>query len=618
MRARVTAAVLPALLCCATATAQVPAAAPAPADTGTARVDTTAARPPLLRFPASPFERTAKAEYLGRHAYSFDHYLQFEPGLVVARRGPIGADAFFSRFGVGRGRGVVVYDGVVMNDPQNGIAPLPHVPVSVLGAVSTQGTGGDVSAIEGVVRIEALPPPPRRPRTFLELSKGTNDLRQRRVYFSSADAPVGIDLSYDELLNDGYNFDATETVGLSNPQFGASTSRQYGVRLRGRFADGGRYSAGLREFTSSFNGDLVSSSRELRRSGHLATATASAGPLGLLLFQRGFTADYPDSLTENTTTAARATLRFGGGRRSLTVTGGVEDIVSLQRVAGAESRPDVTHTSAGVEALARIAGAGTMRAWARGADYHGVVSQWGAGVGLRGEWARWFAGAEARRNFRMPTLGELYLPAHVDAASGHTVSGNKYLDAEYSWEGSGHVGLSAAGITVESRATGIRVEDPVEALPQTVGGETWYVPGNTGAARLYVFEERVRARVDFRGLQLRAAGAATFTTGDRAGFFASSPRSMVHASLRIGGAMFEATSALFAGVDYTRSGERTGYAGTPLPAWEVVNFTLDGRLLDANMYLALLNALDTSYRTEGNYLMTPRTFVYGIAWTLWE
>jgi hypothetical protein len=36
------------------------------------------------------------------------------------------------------------------------------------------------------------------------------------------------------------------------------------------------------------------------------------------------------------------------------------------------------------------------------------------------------------------------------------------------------------------------------------------------------------------------------------------------------------------------------------------------------MYLAFFNAFDESYRTEGDFLMTPRTFVYGISWTLWE
>jgi hypothetical protein len=122
----------------------------------------------------------------------------------------------------------------------------------------------------------------------------------------------------------------------------------------------------------------------------------------------------------------------------------------------------------------------------------------------------------------------------------------------------------------------------------------------------------------YRGVDLRGEGAATFTSGDRTGFFASSPQVMLHGSFRVGGSMFEKTSALYAGVEYMHCGERVGFDGTMLGAYDVFNFTLDGRLLDANMYLALFNAFDEVYRTEGNFLMTPRTFVYGISWTLWE
>ena len=97
-----------------------------------------------------------------------------------------------------------------------------------------------------------------------------------------------------------------------------------------------------------------------------------------------------------------------------------------------------------------------------------------------------------------------------------------------------------------------------------------------------------------------------------------SPEKRLHAFARVGGNMFEATSALFLGAEYVYSDERADATGMTLPSYGVLNFTLDGRLLDANMYLALFNALDEVYRTDGNHLMTPRTFVYGVSWTLWE
>ena len=87
---------------------------------------------------------------------------------------------------------------------------------------------------------------------------------------------------------------------------------------------------------------------------------------------------------------------------------------------------------------------------------------------------------------------------------------------------------------------------------------------------------------------------------------------------RVGRNLFEATSALYFGAEYAYRGEQRSPTGGVLPSYYVVNFKLDARLLDAQMYLLLLNAFDESYQTEAGYLMTPRTFVYGLAWTLFE
>jgi hypothetical protein len=510
-----------------------------------------------------------------------------------------------------------VYNGIILNDPQNDIAPAVHFPSSVVGAVRALGADPRTPAIEGVVRIEELPAPPQRPRTFLELSKGTNELRQRRVHFSSADGPVGLDLSYDELLNDGYSFDARELVGINATEYGKSTSRQYGVRLRGTHDNGDAYSLGLREFSSTFTGDLVSSSREQRRSGHLATVTADMGRLGLRLYERGYAVTYPDSHTVNETTAAAATVRIASGPGfSLLLDAAFEDINATQRVGGAESAPSLSRTTGTLSSVAALGNGLAARAYVCGADYHGYVSQWGGGVGIDGAWERLRVGLDARRSFRMPNLGELFLPAH--AVGGRTVAGNRYLDAEYAWEGAGHVGVTLGPFTSETRVTGIRVKDPVVLDYLTRPGGDWLVPVNGGGAALVTIEERVRVSTTLGWLQMHTDAAAMFTEGDRVGFFSSVPRVNTLASFRVGGNLFEATSALFAGVEYLRGGERTGFSGEDLPSYEVFNFFLDGRLLDAQMYLALFNAFDEAYRTEGEFLMTPRTFVYGISWTLWE
>lgn len=603
-----------------------PTSRPAPDSTAAAAPDTSAvkaATPPVPTpvLPRGEFASLSKRRYILRHAYSFDHYLQFEPDVELARRGPIGADAMFSRFGIGRGRGVVMQDGVVLNDPQNDIAPIGHLPVSTFGVVSSADALSRAlartAAIEGVVQIDNVTPPADRPRTFIELSKGTENLRQRRVEFSSADGPVGIDLSYDEVLNDGYSFDATGAVGINTPGYGGATSRNVGARVRGTRGDDGSYAISFRQFTSTFNGDLVSARREQRRDGHLATATARYGRVGVRLFERGYDFAYPDSHTVDQTTGAGATVTLARSEHALIVLdAGFEDIASTQHVGGAVSSPSLSKSTANIDMTAALPAGAVARAWLCGADYHGLVSQWGGGLAAARDWGHGWVGVEARRSYRMPNLGELFVPAHVTGSK--TLSGNKYLDAEYAWEAGSRAGVRVGPLDNEVRWASIRVVDPVALRVRDVGGAPFYLPMNTGGALLHVFEDRLRFQTTWRGVEMNAHVAGVLTSGDRVGYFAAASERRLVAGARIGGAMFEATSALYAGVEFVHSGERTGFDGTLLPAYDVLNLSLDGRLLDANMYLALFNVTDEAYRTDGNYLMTPRTFVYGIAWTLWE
>jgi hypothetical protein len=140
----------------------------------------------------------------------------------------------------------------------------------------------------------------------------------------------------------------------------------------------------------------------------------------------------------------------------------------------------------------------------------------------------------------------------------------------------------------------------------------------TGSVAMTFLEERLRLKTAIGPLEIRADAAALFNTGDREEAFASVPRTRFDASLLAGSELFEETSALYAGVEYTFVDERTDFDGEALPSFKVVNFVLEGRLIDARLYLRLLNALDESYQTQGGYLMTPRTFVYGIEWTLFD
>jgi len=597
---------------------------PAAASDESAPDSVESARPVLLELPVRTpafFQTTSKSRFLEQHAYTFDHFLQYQPEFVLVRRGPIGSDAAFSRYGVGRGRGLVLLDGIPINDPQNDVAPVECFPVSGVGSIATGEAASPglarTAGIEGVVRVEELAAPESKPTTFFELSKGTNNLRQRRVRFSSARSNVGIDLAYDELLNDGYSFDANQNVGIGVPDFGSAGSRYYSFGVRGEHPLGETYSIDFRKFTSSNQGDLVSSTHELRRSGYLASARTSLGRFNVTLFERGYDVSYPDSHTVNTTNAAYASFYLlAGTNRSLAVEAGYEDIVATQRVHGAVSAPRVSKTSASVEGLARAPMGVTARAYASGADYHGVVSQWGAGLETTRDWKHLRLGAVVRRSYRMPNLGELYLPAYTNGSV--TVSGNKYLDAEFALEAGASVAVVVGPVTNEVRWTTMRVSDPVVPLQRVVGGGLWVTPVNGGSATLRSLEERLRLEGSYRGVEMRCEGGAVFTEGDRYGFFRSAPATRVVATGRVGGSLFDATSALYAGVEYVYGDERIDYTGERLPSYEVINLMLDGRLINANMYLALFNVRNVKYRSDGAFLMTPRTFVYGIAWTLWE
>jgi hypothetical protein len=54
------------------------------------------------------------------------------------------------------------------------------------------------------------------------------------------------------------------------------------------------------------------------------------------------------------------------------------------------------------------------------------------------------------------------------------------------------------------------------------------------------------------------------------------------------------------------------------PAYDVMHLKIDMTLLDAHIYFMLLNVLDEQYQTISPFLMTPRTFVYGVQWTLFD
>lgn len=585
-----------------------------------------AERAPL--FVGSDLDTVSQKDYLSRHSFSLDHFMEFEPGFVLNRSGPIGKGVNLSRFGFGRGRGTVYLGGVPINNPQNDVAPMVHFPTSGIGSLvmgdDFAGTTLAADGLEGQVRIIEISPPVIRPNTFVEVSKGKNDLRQRRVRFSSAKSSFGIDLGYDELLNNGYSFDARQ---LSSTQFtrgqdyGKSRSRHHSMNLRGELPGDEHYLVSFRKFTSTSDGDLTSPLVEQRLSGHLASVTATLNGLKMTFFDRGYSSTHPDSHAVNQTTAGYVDWRpVASPRGQIELGGGFEDIVGTMEVAGSNAQPRIRKSTARIAATSELWHGTVGRFQISGVDYHGNTTGWGGSLGISSRFGRHAAALDLRRGYRMPNLGELFLPAHPAGSGGATtVSGNRYLKSEYAWETGGRFTMRFGSVTNEVRWTAIQVENPILFASDEAGGRgDWLIASNGGRERLAIVEDRIKVETEYKGLEFTFAGSAWRAGGDREAYFVSVPRNNVLVSARVGANLFEATSALYFGVEYAYRSSRRKLEGGRLPSYNVFNFKLDGRLLDANMYLVLLNAFNETYQTADGYLMTPRTFVYGLAWTLFE
>lgn len=583
--------------------AQTPAVVPQPADT----VRTPAVRP--------AFNVIGRENYLRRHAFSLDHFLEFEPGGVLVRLGPIGNDAFYSRWGLGSGRALVVVNGIPANDPQDGRAPLAHIATSGLSMLTLDAPMRESinSSIEGSLVMKELEPLPSRPHTFVELSKGTNEVRQRRVRFGSEAGPVGIDLSYDEVLDDGYDFDADQVV-FDGPVEGRANSRNAAVVLRGDLAGDSKYSLGLRRFRASSTGDLQSALNEASRSAHVAWATINAGPAQASVYGRGYSSDRPDSSTTNESVGGVIAWDAGrGGDRSLYLFARGEHTNAQQTLSRATADTRVSTGTVGASTEVKAVGltwfadgnvAGDEKSW-----------DWGGGAGVRRAMMGGEVALSGHRLFRLPSIGERYAPEHF--LDGLLVSGNQALDAESALEARAAWTMRLGAFTNRVSASWMESQDYIV-----------YGAGANSLSRLALnsseqptmtfIDERVGVAAMLGAIEVRADVGGYYTTGDRTGAFRSVPRSQVNAALELGRELFEESSALYLGSEYAFVDEREDYRGVLLPSYNVVNVSLIGRLIDARVYVRWLNVLDTKYETVSGYLMTPRTIAYGIEWTLFD
>jgi hypothetical protein len=556
-----------------------------------------------------------REDFLRRHAFSLDHFLEFQPDGFVTRLGPIGNEAYYSRLGLGRGRALVVVNGIPMNDPQDGTAPFVHIATSGIASVSMdpQQKLTFAPAIEGSVALRELVAPADKPNTFVELSKATNELRQRRVRFGSESGPIGLDISYDEVLNDGYDFDFNQLVPLPAPE-GANNSRNAAIAVRGDLPERVSYNAGIRRFRSSTSGDLESAAHQASRSGHLAWANVKKGSTEVIVYGRGYRNTRPDSSTSNETVGGTAAWNLERRGATLHMFALGERTNAIQDVAGQEAKDRVGSGNAGVSTEVKEGGFTWFGHGVVGGDGRSLA--WGAGAGVERDIPLGDLTLSAQRTFRLPSIGERYLPSH--ARGDFILAGKRTLDPENALEGNADWTLRHRAVINRVRASWMRSEDYISFAP-VEGDSTARRPANASDTPAMTFvEERVDVATHVGPVEVLGDAGARWNTGDRAGLFRSVPRTQVNASFTAGMQLFEKTSAVYLGGEYQHVDTRRDYNGVPLPSYSVVNASIVARLIDVRLYARWLNLTNEAYQTESGYLMTPRTLEYGIEWTLFD
>jgi hypothetical protein len=429
---------------------------------------------------------------------------------------------------------------------------------------------------------------------------------------------IGIDFELDELRNDGYSFDARGVVQGSG--YGRSTMRSQGGNVRGELPGGAGYLFSFRRFTSTFDGDLNGPDNEQRRDGHLAVMRTSFAGVDLSVFERSHEMSVPDSATSNNTAGVYVSVPVRlSDDIGLTIGAGYEDIHSRQRMGDEESRPRLQKAHFGLAADAALPAGVIAVVEANASHSFDMSTGWGAGVTVG---RRWNSANEAsvsfKRRFRMPNLGELFQPRHdVTMDPSLELAGNRYVKPEAAIEASAQWAARVGGLTNAIGATALRVQDPI--LYDSVTGEGSLSIAQNGVDEdLVVFAERAGFQRSVVGVLFELGGSVEYTPSDRERFFSSVPEYRATACAAVGSDFFRKTSGFRLSAEYQHGGERKAGSANSLPAYDVVNVKLVVRLIDAHLYVQWLNVTDAKYQTVWPYLMTPKTFVYGVEWTIFD
>jgi hypothetical protein len=219
----------------------------------------------------------------------------------------------------------------------------------------------------------------------------------------------------------------------------------------------------------------------------------------------------------------------------------------------------------------------------------------------------------------MPNLGELFQPRHAVRMDPNVVlAGNRDVREETGLEASAAWFVRVGALTNEIRTTAIRVDDPIffDDVATYAGG--LQIPQNGDREDLLVLDDRADLRFRFLGVFFDLGGSLEYTPSDRVRFFSGVPEYRATATAGLGRDLFKNTSEFRLSAEYLRLGARKSGSVDPLAPYGVLNVKLVVRLIDAWLYVQWLNVTDEAYETVWPYLETPRTFAYGVEWTIFD
>jgi hypothetical protein len=290
---------------------------------------------------------------------------------------------------------------------------------------------------------------------------------------------------------------------------------------------------------------------------------------------------------------------------------------------GVDARGRLQRGYLGVVGGARLPSGVSARLEANVTHHVDLSSEWGAGVTFGRRFGSSNRGVVIlKRSFRMPNLGELFQPRHAVAMNPTMeLVGNRQVKAEKALEASASWVTHLGSLENEIRGTAIRVTDAIGyRRVASDPGDLWS-PQNGVTEDFFIIEDRFRFQDSIWGMGVEVFGGIEYTPTEgirSTHFFEGVPETRANLCASIGRAIFSNTSAIRLGAEYLYSGSRIAGSVDELPAHNVVNVKFVFRLIDADIYFHWLNVTDEQYVTVWPYLMTPRTFVYGVEWTLFD